>query len=207
VTRRFALAATLAAVIAAVVQGTAGLASYSGQVASRIVDRTVVCQMPRIGYPDGPRFMTVSALIERPALMGASNGPNFEVRVSVSTGPAAHDTTGSVAVNERDCIDTSLRVPLSARGLRGGPASRLGGTFKCGVPTRVLMRVRAEFRRPTTWGRDPQTSFLTRARGRIATAYLAVASLRDRKPLAYAEVNGATGKARIFTTPSRCRRA
>jgi hypothetical protein len=205
-TKRFARAATLAAVAAALVQGAAGLASHSGSAATRLIDRTVVCQMPRIGYPDGPQFMTVGALSERPALMGASNGPNFEVRVSLSTGPTAREPTGSVAVNRRDCIDTSVRVPLSAKGLRGGPASRLGSSFRCDVPTRVLMRVHATFRRPTTWRRDPQTSFLTRARGQITTGYLTVAAIRDRKPLAYAEVNGATGKARILTLPSRCTR-
>jgi hypothetical protein len=207
VTGRFALAATFAAVIAGVVLGPAGWASQSGSAASRLVDRTVVCTIPKVGYPDGPRFMTVSALSERPALMGAANGPNFEVRVSVSTGPTARKQTGSVTVNRRDCIDTSVHVPLSARGLRGGPASRLGSSFKCDVPTRVLMRVRATFKRPTTWRPEPQPSFLTRASGQIATGYLAVASLRDRKPLAYAEVNGATGMARIYTLPSRCRRA
>jgi hypothetical protein len=204
--RRFALAATLAVVLAAVVQGTAGLASHSGPVASRIVDRTVVCQMPRIGYPDGTRFMTVSALYGMPPLMFASNGPRFELRVAVSTGPTGRDATGSVALNRRDCADTSLRVPLSARGLRGGPSTRLHRSFTCSVPTKVLMRVRADFKRPTAFSRDRETPWIIRARGQITTSSLAIASLRDRKPFAFASVDGASGKARIFVAPSRCTR-
>jgi hypothetical protein len=204
-TRRFALAATLAVVLAAVVQETAGLASHSESVASRLIDRTVVCQMPRIGYPDGPRFMTVSALYGIPPLMFASNGPRFELRVAV-TAPTGRDATGSVALNRRDCADTSLRVPLSARGLRGGPSTQLRHSFTCDVPTKVLMRVRADFKRPTAFSRDRETPWMIRARGQITTSSLAIASLQDRKPFAFASVDGASGKARIFVAPSRCTR-
>ncbi len=68
----------------------------------------------------------------------------------------------------------------------------------------VLMRIRAEFRRPTTFTRDRETPWLRRARGRIATAQLAITTLRGRKPIAFASVDGATGKARIFVAPARC---
>lgn len=196
----------LALVMVVVGQTTAGFASRSQPAASRIVDRTVVCQMPVIGYPDGIRFMTFSALYGVPADMFASNGPNFELRVSVTTGPTGRQPTGSVALNRRDCTDTSLRVPLSARGLTGGPSTRFRHSFTCDVPTKVLMRVRAAFKRPTAFSRDRETPWITRARGEIATGSLAVASLQG-KPLAFASVDGATGKAQIFVAPSRCKRA
>jgi hypothetical protein len=45
------------------------------------------------------------------------------------------------------------------------------------------------------------------ANGRIDAVYLAVATLPGRKPLAFASVNDATGKARIFVARSGCTRA
>jgi hypothetical protein len=190
------------AVLAALVGATQAVAEPA---ASRIVDRTVVCQMPGVGSPDPIRFMTFSALKGDPAIMFASNGPDFETRVSVNTGPTGRLATGSVALNRRDCTGSKLRVPLAAGGLRGGPSTRSRQSFSCDVPTKVLMRIRAAFKRPTAFSRDRETPWLSRARGRIATAQLAITALRGRKPIAFASVNGATGKAQIFIAPSRCR--
>ena len=182
----------------------ASTVSRSEPAASRIVDRTVICQMPGIGSPDPIRVMTFSALSEDSAIMFASNGPDFETRVSVNTGPTGRLATGSVALNRRDCTASKLDVPLAARGLRGGPSNPSRQSFSCDVPAQVVMRIRAEFRRPTTFTRDRETPWLRRARGRIATAQLAIATLRGRKPIAFASVDGATGKARIFVAPARC---
>lgn len=189
------------AVLAALVGATQATAEPA---ASRIVDRTVVCQMPGIGSPDPIRFMTFSAMSEDPPIMFAGNGPDFETRISVNTGPTGRLSTGSVAVNRRDCTSTKLHVPLAAAGLRGGRSTPSRQSFSCDVPVQVLMRVRAVFRRPTTFSRDRETPWLRRARGRIATAQLAIATLRRRKPIAFASVDGTTGKARIFVAPTRC---
>jgi len=67
------------------------------------------------------------------------------------------------------------------------------------------MRVRADFKRPTGFSRDPAvTDSLIFAKGQIATGYFAVTTLRGRKPLVFASVNAATGKARLFVAASRC---
>ena len=138
--------------------------------------------------------------------MGASNGPSFQLRASVSTGPYGRQATGSVVLNQEECAETTLRVPLSARGLRGGPAEPRPISYQCDVPTKVLLRVRADFKRPTGFSRDPLSSpSLIFAKGQIATAYLAITTLRGRKPLVFASVNDTTGKARLFVAPSRCR--
>jgi hypothetical protein len=68
------------------------------------------------------------------------------------------------------------------------------------------MRVRANFKRPTGFARDQRfTPSLIFAKGPIATGYLAIATANGRKPLAFASVNDASGKARLFVAPSRCR--
>jgi hypothetical protein len=128
------------------------------------------------------------------------------VRASVSTGPHGRQVSGSVVLNQEQCAPTTLRIPLSARGLRGGPAEPRPIPYQCDVPTKVLMRVRADFKRPTGFARDPLSSpALIFAKGPIATAYLAITTLRGRKPVAFASVNDTTGKARLFVDPTRCR--
>jgi hypothetical protein len=171
----------------------------STESATRVIDHTAVCQMPGEGFPDVTRFMTVSA-VTRPPWISVSNGPSYEVRVSMRTGPGGRKPTGSLALNRTQCAPAVLRVRLSARGLRQGQLAQ-----RCDVPSAVLIRVRATFTRPTGFSRDPLTPSLASARGRIATGYLAVTTLRDRKPLAFASVNDASGTARLFVAPSRCR--
>jgi hypothetical protein len=201
--------AGLAAAIGALLAVSVGSGAES---ATRIIDRTVVCQMPGEGFPDSTRFMSVAASprhrrTNSPPQMGASNGPSFEVRVSVRTGPGGRQATGSVVLNREQCSPTTLRVPFSTRGLRGGSTTRFAdNSYRCDVPAQVLMRVRAEFKRPTGFARDPAfTASLIFAKGQIATGYFAVTTLRGRKPLAFASVNDTTGKARLFVASSRCR--
>lgn len=171
----------------------------SAESATRVIDHTAVCQMPGEGFPDVTRFMTVSA-VTRPPWISVSNGPSYEVRASMRTGPGGRKPTGSLALNRTQCAPAIHRVRLSTRGLRQG-----GRSQRCDVPSAVLVRVRATFTRPTGFLRDPLTPSVVRARGTITTGYLAVATLRGRKPVAFASVNDATGKARLFVAPSRCR--
>jgi hypothetical protein len=67
-----------------------------------------------------------------------------------------------------------------------------------------LLRVHAEFQRTTGFFATPNTQVVIVARGQITTGYLAITTLRGRLPVAFTSVNDATGKARIFTAPSRC---
>ena len=171
--------------------------------ASRIIDRTTVCQMPGEGYPDSTRFMTVSAQ-PGPPWISVSNGPSFALRASIRTGPGGRKTTGSVALSRTECTPANSRVRFSTAGLREGRAAP-GSSYRCNVPSAVLVRVRASFRRPTGFSRDPLTPSVVLARGRIATGYLSVTALGGRKPFVFASVNDASGKARLFVAPSRCR--
>jgi hypothetical protein len=188
-------------IVALVVFGALVGAPVAGSTesATRVIDHTAVCQMPGVGFPDATRFMTVSA-VARPPWISVTNGPEYEVRVSMRTGPGGRKPTGSLALHRTQCAPAIQRVRLSARGLR-----RAGPSERCDAPSTVLVRVRATFTRPTGFARDPLTPSVVSARGTIATGYLAVATLRERKPLAFASVNDASGKARLFVEPSRCR--
>jgi hypothetical protein len=167
--------------------------------ATRVIDHTAVCRMPGVGFPDAAQFMSIGA-VTRPPWISVTNGPRYEVRVSMRTGPGGRTPTGSLILNRTECAPAIQRVPLSTTGLR-----RSGQAQRCDVPATVLIRVRATFRRPTGFARDPLTPSLVRARGTIATGFLVVTTVRGRKPLAFASVNDASGQARLFVAPSRCR--
>jgi hypothetical protein len=200
VIRRLALVTSLAFFFVA-----ASWAGTEHAASSRLVDRTLVCRMPGVGYPDPSRFMTFSAVNGRSAIVSASNGPDYEVRATIATGPIGRERSGYVALNREACVDTKPPLPLLARRLSGGPVAGFGKTFECDVPTRVLVRVQASFKRPTGFARNRDAPRLIRARGRILSASIAIASL-DRTPIALASADGKTGKTRIFVAPSRCAR-
>jgi hypothetical protein len=175
----------------------------SAESASRIIDRTSVCQMPGEGFPDATRFMSVSAQ-PGPPWISVTNGPSFELRASVRTRAGGRKTTGSVSLSRTECTPTRVRVPLSTSGLREGRAAP-GRSYRCDVPSIVLIRVRATFIRPTGFSRDPLSPSVVRARGRVATGYLSVTLPGGRRPLAFASVNDGSGGARLLVAPSRCR--
>lgn len=190
----------------------AGVAS-GGESASRIVDRTVLCRPLGGGFPDPIRIVTVWASPFSPASKAAptvnlwgDGVRDSQVTAGMRTGPGPqrHQPTGALWLNRTRCTRTTLRVPLTSSGLEGGPTGSSARGYDCNVPATVLIRVRALFRRPAALARDPRFRFLSVARGRISTGYLAVTTVRGRKPIAFASVDDATGKARLFVAPSRC---
>ena len=180
------------------------------QSASRIIDRTMVCPMVGVGYPESIRALYVSATPFEPAheyaartsvRNGGGGGP--EVGAGVQTGPGPGHT-GLAWLNRTGCVATRIRLPLARRGLNAGATER--AEYECEVPAKVLIRVRAVFERPTAFTVDPRIPHYTFARGDIATGYVAVATVGGRKPISFASVHDATGKAKIFFAPSRCTR-
>jgi hypothetical protein len=139
--------------------------------------------------------------------ISVSNGgtaPGAGVDAGVRTGPASGHHTGALWFTRTRCQRTKIRVPLSSRGLRGGPAGPSGEGWRCDAPAVVLIRVRAVFKRPTALSRDARAPWLSVARGPITTGAVAITTLRGRKPMFFASVNDATGEARAFVAPSRC---
>ena len=203
--RTLATLATLAVGVPAAASGT------GAEPASRIVDRTVVCQMTGTGFPDQIRVMSVGASsrsqgLNLPPFLSARNGPSGEAGVSagLQTGPSPSHRTGYVLLSASECTSTRLRVLLSSRGLRGGPTAPDRKSYSCDVPARVLIRVRAVFERPTRFSPDPRSPWQLVARGKIATGSLAVATMPGRTPFFFASATHAAGTAEAFAAPSRC---
>jgi hypothetical protein len=195
--------ACLVGSVAAIGALLASPARGGGEQASRIIDRTLVCPMSGVGYPDPARFLDAQAiprLGDSSPHAGVYNAPSAAdgVYADFKTGPDFGRGAGWVRL--KGCTASRLRVRLSSRGLTGGPTA-LGDRQKCEVPARVLIRLRAVFKRAVTLRR---TEGMLVARGSIATGYLAVATLPGRKPLVFASVGNATGKARLLVSRSSC---
>lgn len=125
-------------------------------VASRIIDRTFVCKTVGTGYPDPVRYMDVPAaprLGSNAPNLGVFNGPPpTGVRASVWTGSGFGSPTGHLLVSRPRCGTITVRVRLASGGMRGGQ-TELGERYKCDLPARVVIRVRALFKRPVTLAR------------------------------------------------------
>jgi hypothetical protein len=97
------------------------------------------------------------------------------------------------------CRPSRARVALSTKGLSGFPAGKLGDTFDCETPRRILVRMRASFQTATSLSRREQ--FLV-TRATLTEGQLAVRTESGR-PIAYGSVS-ASGAARLFTSGGRC---
>jgi hypothetical protein len=159
--------------------------------ASRIIDRTLLCST---ALRAGERQLDVKAY-------GAS--------VSLFT-PWSPDSvlagmsTGSLEFNHKRCRPVNARVPLTARGMTGGPISRFGDEYDCTPPSRVYLRLRGAFRsrvayRLTSWD-DMVTFKVMRASGRVREGYLAVRT-RAGEPILFVSVSD-SGRGRVFTADS-----
>jgi hypothetical protein len=94
-----------------------------------------------------------------------------------------------------------MRVPFTARGLRGGSPGPFGQLFDCETPSRVLVRIRAVFRVPTTLETIRPFGYpMLAAHGEVGEALPAIRTPTG-KPLALATVSE-SGKARLLTASS-----
>jgi hypothetical protein len=212
--------AVAAAAIGALLAASAGGGAVQ---VSHIIDRTIVCRMAGQGFPDAVRFIGASARpydvandVSPQAGVGNNAGHgSSSVGVGVETGPVgggiSRTTTGELSLTRTTgtrCAKTKLRIALSSAGLKGGLTDQTGDYVRCDVPAKVVFRVRAVFKqRPTAFGIHPRAPDMERARGDMQAAYISVATLRGRKPIAFMSVHDASGKARIFGDPSRCARS
>jgi hypothetical protein len=174
---------------------------------SRTVDRTVACSVGMragvrkveiharsgtrlFGDPTKWKFLANAYLTDPssyPALTWVSAGwpPVFE------PGQKPSNVTLSTAVR---CTQSSARVPLTTKGLSGFAASPLDDEYHCVVPKRVLVRVKATFRAPTSLRLNRKWGTLE-ARG-VVREGVVVVSTEAGKAVALAIVNE-SGKARL----------
>jgi hypothetical protein len=205
-TRRRVGFALVLALVASVAAGHIGDGRSAVVAKARTVDRTLRCPVqPHAGVRqlqvfgqagvrdqgDATKWFAL-ANAELYGKGGGGIGVQAGIPVQTTSGPYPRPT---VWMPTATCKRISARVPLSPRGLDGGAASQLREHYECVVPSRILVRIRAEFRSPT--------ALLTR-RGTQSTlkpvraGYLA-ARTEAGKPLAYAEVFE-SGKARLFVS-------
>jgi hypothetical protein len=202
-----ALVRTAAFVIAVLL--LAGAASGASRPASRIVDRTVSCRPYGVGYPDVSRTLVASASPGAGAAQGAYasfvNGPVQTPRGVAAVVALAGTEQGQVTLSRVTCRATTARIAPSSRKLKAYDTLRGGLVvkYRCELPARILVRVRAVFPKPVTLSPAPDAPYLLVARGRIREASVAVTSV-NKVPIAFATVDERTRGASIFLAPSRC---
>jgi hypothetical protein len=109
-----------------------------------------------------------------------------------------HLSSEGLSVHRGHCAVARTKVALTTKGLRGGAVSQLGVQTTCETPRRVLLRVRAVFRRPVSTQVSRQFGFPQLvASGDVEQAAIAIGTLTGRV-IAYASLTGAE-KARLFT--------
>jgi hypothetical protein len=177
---------------------TSGVGSGTASGTSvRVIDRTLLCTTAvQGGIP------IVSIRASSGTGSGAvQSGPSF----SASTGFArdsgfASAGSSSLSLNRSRCTEARARVALSAKKLKGGPALSWQ-EYECDAPPRVLVRLRAVFRAPTTLESNRETGYERLfANGDVKEASLAIRTQAGR-PLGFATLNE-SGQARLFAAAS-----
>lgn len=190
-----------------VAAGLNSVASAEPQ-ASRVIDRTMSCATQVRG---GIRVLVAQAVTgikessdplawRQLANVNVSTGFSGSL-ASASAGVWTGITGGyTFAVSSALCKVSAAKVALSAKGLTPEFVSQGESQRRClEPPKRVLVRVRATFRRPTSLARDAQYR-LWRTAVPIREAELSVRT-ESGKPLAYARVFD-DGRARLFAAPT-----
>lgn len=198
-----------AALLACAIVGAGALstaqAATDAPPPSRIVDRTLLCRMTGVGYPDPVRILDAGASTQDPASLlpaslavsngAAGSGTGFVV----VTGIKEQRYKSYVSWSRTTCTPSRLRVPLSRKSLSGGPIE-FGRHFDCEVPPQIVIRVRGIFKEPVRLIRQGEEA----ARGELVYGYLAVATVPARTPVVFASLGGTTQRAQLFVSRSRC---
>jgi hypothetical protein len=189
----------LAAGIAVVAAGSlqAGVASPSAQSASRVIDQTVLCSIAPHGGIRELNLLGKSG-VRNPrdefALPVASlhNG-NLSVPPLAWISASPGSMRASIGYSTDFCRPYSRAVALAPSGLDGARAGLIMERWECAAPRRVVIRFRAEFRRPVSLRRSEGQR---RATGLIRTSSI-VARTQTGKALANANVMD-SGATRLF---------
>jgi hypothetical protein len=200
---------TVLAACAATLQPTAS----AEPAASRIVDRTLSCSVAlsgglreaRVGAGSGVRLLGDRSKWRSLADAGSGDSAGFFASVAAGN-PLAPDSSGfvfppwRVSIRADKACRSVPRIPFSRAGLTGGTASQFHDDYDCASGGRVVVRVRAIFRSPTTLRRttQPNGQRYLRAAGTVREAVLAVRGASG-KPLAYARALE-SGAATLYTS-------
>lgn len=173
-----------------------------------VIDRTIECTVPGVGFPESVRYldghasprMGSGASLSDPTANFFTQAEEDEGVVGFVMGRQGRTNTPGLYVNRSSCKVTAKRPIFSSRGLRGGRIT-LAERYKCDVPTKVRVRVRAVFTRSVAL--RPYREYYLRASGRIVSAQVVVTTVRGKRML-YASADSRTGRAQLFHLPARC---
>jgi hypothetical protein len=182
--------------LAAAVATSAAVASP--QQASRVIDRTVVCD---VGLQGGVYVLNVHGEPRRRAQKRSATA--YITTSVVPTGRIAYISEGFLELSPA-CRPSPARVSFSRRGLTAfTPSGFYGSEYDCWTPRRALLRIRAVFKSPTRLKSGSPFGFpLLFARGAVKEASFAIRTERG-KQLALATVTEA-GRLGIFLDTGDC---
>lgn len=165
--------------------------------AARPLDRSFVCETAYVG---GVYQAKIESYWFNPPK--GNRLPSAVITTSLADGFLAGVSSTSMYVNTLRCKATRTKIALTTKGLRGGDFSPFDDAYNCFTPRRVLVRVRGEFVKPTSFKTASPSGYpQLQALGTTKRTELAVVTLAG-KPIAYATTAGS--KARLFTSPD-CR--
>jgi hypothetical protein len=188
-----------------------------GSVAARVIDRTFRCNLgvvagtPKIeiGAAAGTRIgkrSRFTRLAQASAITFPENNFNeadsLYIAGMTAGWPPPIDVPGGggITIDLERCTPQAASVPLTRRGLVGGPIDSFEDTFECfPLTNKISLRVRAVFRRPTSLRLNFQGGRSLAARGRIRESEM-TARTSTGKPIFYSQLFE-SGKARLFTEP------
>lgn len=200
---------------AAVVMAAVGLAlrdaSASG-AAGATIDRTLACTVLPAGtgaVTPGATSRTGSAVVTPASASISTGNGGSEMLLEATTGrggfywpvgnltlPAGAVALPGLTINASLCHPANgVRVPLTARGLSGGPAT-LGAHVTCLTARQVFIHLRVVMASESKWMSKPPYQL---AHGKPLSAQIAIRS-RKQKPLVYMTIKGDT--ARFYSAAS-----
>jgi hypothetical protein len=203
---RSARGVALALVLLAAV-GASQTAQSAPAQRARVLDRTLLCAIEPTGGihelnvygQSGVRLQEDPSKWKELASAHLNSGSIWKAGLAGVTA-GRRDPTTQVAsglwYDARRCKRTTARVSLTTKGLGGGPANQWEERFECTAARQVLIRIRAEFARPTDWDFVSFSNQFGASGPPLRLGQLAAAT-RTGTPLAYADVNEA-GRTRLF---------
>jgi hypothetical protein len=187
--------------------------SASAQSApSRVIDRTFLCTtgvqagirklelQARSGTRDAEkpnRWQSLADMVVSTPSTDTTLAAQVLLRTSAGRGgladPPNVGVDGGLDISPKRCKASRARVPLSSRGLSGGPLV-FEEKYECFPPRSLVVRVRASFRTPTRLKRN-SFGFLGTVEGPRQVEF----AMRTRagRPFVYGSVSD-SGKARLF---------
>jgi hypothetical protein len=195
----------------------AATSAPAASAAARVIDRTFRCNLgivagtPKIeiGAAAGTRIGKrgrFARLAQASAVTFPENNFNeadsLYIAGMTAGWPPPLDVPGGtgMTIDLERCTPQAASVPLTTRGLVGGPIDSFEDTFECFPRTKTIsLRIRAVFRRPTRLRLSLQGGRNLTASGRVVESGIA-ARTSTGKPIFYARLFE-SGKARLFTEP------